>query len=105
MRLVALVFLAACSLEMGYIILQAGRAEPSHFNESTAFHRWMFSVMAICAVFHALIRKLERQASANGQRLLTENWTERAKEVQRELAAIRATIMRLEELSTSGGSD
>lgn len=51
MRLVALVFLAACSLEMGYIILQAGRAEPSHFNESTAFHRWMFSVMAICAVF------------------------------------------------------
>jgi two-component system chemotaxis response regulator CheB len=54
---------------------------------------------------HALIRKLERQASANGQRLLTENWTERAKEVQRELAAIRATIMRLEELSTSGGWD
>lgn len=51
MRLVALVFLAACSIEMGYIILQAGRAEPSHFNESTSFHRLMFSVMAICAVF------------------------------------------------------
>lgn len=51
MRLVALVFLAACSVEMGYIIMQAARAEPSHFNDTTGFHRLMFAVMAFCAVF------------------------------------------------------
>jgi two-component system, chemotaxis family, protein-glutamate methylesterase/glutaminase len=53
---------------------------------------------------HALIRKLERQASANGHRLLVENWAARAKQVQSELAVLRATIKRLDELSSSAGA-
>lgn len=50
MLIVAIAFLAASAIEMGYIILQASRAELSHFNIGTPFHRAMFSVMAICAV-------------------------------------------------------
>jgi hypothetical protein len=50
MLAVALVFLAACTIEMGYIFLQAARAEHSHFNVGTPFHRAMYSGMAICAV-------------------------------------------------------
>ncbi len=47
---VALAFLAACTIEMGWIIFQAAQGQHSHFNESTAFHRAMFSVMAFAAV-------------------------------------------------------
>ncbi len=47
---VAVAFLAACIIEIGYIIFQAARAEHSHFNMSTAFNRFMWSVMAIAAV-------------------------------------------------------
>lgn len=50
MQAVALAFLVACTLEMGWIIAQAAQGQHSHFNDSTAFHRAMFSVMAFCAV-------------------------------------------------------
>lgn len=50
MQAVALAFLVACTLEMGWIIAQAAQGQQSHFNDSTAFHRAMFSVMAFCAV-------------------------------------------------------
>jgi hypothetical protein len=50
MLIVAIVFTAASAVEMGYIILQGARAELSHFNVGTPFHRTMYSVMAICAV-------------------------------------------------------
>lgn len=50
MRGVALAFLAACIIEMGWIISQAAQGQHSHFNDSTAFHQAMFSVMAFCAV-------------------------------------------------------
>lgn len=50
MRGVAAVFLAACTIEMGWIIFQASQGQHSHFNDSTAFHRTMFSVMAFAAV-------------------------------------------------------
>lgn len=50
MRGVAAVFLAACMIEMGWIIFQASQGQHSHFNDSTAFHRAMFSVMAFAAV-------------------------------------------------------
>ncbi len=50
MMIVGFVFLAACAIEMGYIIFQAALAEQSHFNVGTPFHRTMFSVMAISAV-------------------------------------------------------
>lgn len=50
MQGIALAFLAACTVEMGWIILQAAQGQHSHFNQSTAFHRTMFSVMAIAAV-------------------------------------------------------
>jgi hypothetical protein len=43
-------FLLACLVEMGWILFQAARQEASHFNVSTAFHRMMWSVMAIAAV-------------------------------------------------------
>ena len=47
---IAMAFLAACVVEMGYIISQAARAEHSHFNMSTPFNRLMWSVMAIAAI-------------------------------------------------------
>lgn len=50
MLIVALTFLAACTIEMGYIIMQAARAERSHFNVGTPFHSAMYSAMAFCAV-------------------------------------------------------
>ncbi|MBX9760400.1 MAG: hypothetical protein K2Y29_16595 [Beijerinckiaceae bacterium] len=50
MLIVALVFLAACAVEMGYIIIQGARAAQSHFNIGTPFHSAMYSVMAFCAV-------------------------------------------------------
>ncbi len=50
MQGVALAFLAACSVEMGWIILQAAQGQHSHFNDSSALHRAMFSVMAFAAI-------------------------------------------------------
>jgi len=50
MLVVALAFLAASTIEMGWIILQGARAEQSHFNVSTPFHSLMWSAMALCAV-------------------------------------------------------
>jgi hypothetical protein len=50
MQAVALAFLVACTVEMGWIIAQAAQGQQSHFNDSTALHRAMFSVMAFCAV-------------------------------------------------------
>jgi len=47
---VALVFLAASTIEMGWIIFQAAQGQHSHFNDSSAFHRAMFSVMAFAAI-------------------------------------------------------
>ncbi len=50
MQAVALGFLVACIIEMGWIIAQAAQGQHSHFNDSTAVHRAMFSIMAFCAV-------------------------------------------------------
>ena len=50
MTIVAVVFIAACTIEMSYIIGQAARAEHSHFNMTTPFTRFMWSVMAIAAI-------------------------------------------------------
>lgn len=46
----AIVFFAACIVEMGYIVMQAARAEHSHFNVGTPFHSFMYQVMATMAV-------------------------------------------------------
>ncbi|MBF9061239.1 hypothetical protein HKCCSP123_18820 [Rhodobacterales bacterium HKCCSP123] len=40
---------AAFFFEMAYIGAQAARAEPSHFNESSAFHETMYSLMGLGA--------------------------------------------------------
>jgi hypothetical protein len=48
--LIALLFLAACIVEMSYIIIQGGLGQQSHFNVATPFHRFMYSVMAFAAV-------------------------------------------------------
>ena len=50
MLILASIFLAACLFEIGYIITQAARAEHSHFNVSTQFHRAMYSAMALAAI-------------------------------------------------------
>lgn len=50
LAIVALVYAAACAGEFGYIVLQAARQQHSHFNQSTAFHRAMYSFMAAAAV-------------------------------------------------------
>ncbi|MEM7776275.1 MAG: hypothetical protein AAF732_11755 [Pseudomonadota bacterium] len=50
MTIVAVVFLAACIVEMGYIIFQAAHGAHSHFNVSTPFHRFMWSMMALAAI-------------------------------------------------------
>ena len=36
--------------ELAYIFIQAGAAQHSHFNLETAFHVWMYRLMAIGAV-------------------------------------------------------
>lgn len=36
--------------EMAYIVVQAGQAEPSHFNETTPFHSAMYALMGVGAV-------------------------------------------------------
>ena len=43
----------------------------------------------------ALARRLERQATRSGHRLLAETWAERAQEHERELGVIRSSIRRL----------
>ncbi len=48
--LVASAFFLACLVEMGWIIGQGAQGLHSHFNDSSALHRVMFSVMALCAV-------------------------------------------------------
>ncbi len=50
MLILSMMFLAACIIEMGYIIFQAARAEHSHFNTSTPFAHLMWSVMAFAAI-------------------------------------------------------
>ena len=50
MSVIAVMFLAACIVEMSYIISQAARAEHSHYNVSTPFNRLMWSVMAFAAI-------------------------------------------------------
>lgn len=47
---VAAVSSAAALGEIGYILLQAARGQPSHFNISSPFHTAMFSLMASGAV-------------------------------------------------------
>ena len=41
---------ALAAFEIGYITLQAARAEASHYNATTAFHRMMYGLMGIAAV-------------------------------------------------------
>jgi hypothetical protein len=48
--IVAFAFLAASTIEMGWIILQGARGQQSHFNMATPFTRAMYSVMALMAV-------------------------------------------------------
>jgi hypothetical protein len=51
LRIAGWVMAAAFLSEMAYMMYQAGRAEPSHFNVSTPFHRIMYEgVMAAGAV-------------------------------------------------------
>ena len=50
MLLVAIVFCAACIVEMGYIFVQAARGQHSHFNVGTPLYSFMYSVMAFAAV-------------------------------------------------------
>lgn len=50
MTILAVAFLTACLVEMGYIIAQAARAEHSHYNVSTPFNRLMWSAMAFAAI-------------------------------------------------------
>lgn len=50
MLLVALAFLAACIVEMGYIIFQGALGQQSHFKVDTPFHSFMYSVMAFAAI-------------------------------------------------------
>jgi hypothetical protein len=50
MLIMALAFLVACVVEMGWILLQGARAQHSHFNLSTPFNSFMYSVMAFMAV-------------------------------------------------------
>ena len=51
LRIVGWVMAAAFLSEMAYMMYQAGRAEPSHFNLSTPFNEFMYTVvMAVGAV-------------------------------------------------------
>ncbi|HEX7110191.1 MAG TPA: hypothetical protein VF224_13210 [Aestuariivirga sp.] len=49
-RIAALAFLAAALFEMAYMTFQASRGEASHFNDSTPFHDFMYSLMGFGAV-------------------------------------------------------
>jgi hypothetical protein len=48
---VAIVAVASTAFEIGYIMLQAGRQQASHFNLSTPFYAAMYVLMAMGAVF------------------------------------------------------
>ncbi|MBK4217115.1 hypothetical protein JJJ17_14380 [Paracoccus caeni] len=50
MRWTGMVIAGAFIFEMGYIMTQAGRAEHSHFNETTPHHSVMYMLMGIGAV-------------------------------------------------------
>lgn len=45
LRILGWVMAAAFLSEMAYMMYQAGRAEPSHFNMSTPFHEFMYTVV------------------------------------------------------------
>lgn len=45
LRIIGYVMAAAFLSEMAYMMYQAGRAEPSHFNVSTPFHQFMYRVV------------------------------------------------------------
>jgi two-component system, chemotaxis family, protein-glutamate methylesterase/glutaminase len=47
----------------------------------------------------ALARKLEKQASDSGHRLLAENWADKAREFEREMDVIRNSVRRMERLA------
>ena len=49
-HIASLAFLAAAVFEMAYMIFQASRGEASHFNTSTPFHDFMYSLMGFGAV-------------------------------------------------------
>lgn len=49
------VLTTAFILEMGYIMLQAGKAEASHFNNSTVFNAVMYGLMGLGAVSLVLV--------------------------------------------------
>lgn len=49
-RIASLAFIAAAVFEMGYMIFQASRGEASHFNTSTPFHDFMYSLMGFGAL-------------------------------------------------------
>jgi hypothetical protein len=49
-RIASLAFLAAALFEMAYMTFQASRGEASHFNVSTPFHDFMYSLMGFGAV-------------------------------------------------------
>ena len=49
-RIASLAFLAAALFEMAYMTFQASRGEASHFNDSTPFHDFMYSLMGFGAV-------------------------------------------------------
>ena len=49
-RIASLAFLAAALFEMAYMTFQASRGEASHFNTSTPFHDFMYSLMGFGAV-------------------------------------------------------
>jgi hypothetical protein len=50
LRWVAVASLACTVFEVGYIMVQANREQPSHFNLNTSFHAAMYVLMAIGAV-------------------------------------------------------
>jgi two-component system chemotaxis response regulator CheB len=47
----------------------------------------------------ALARKLYKQASDSGHRLLAENWADKAHEFEREMDVIRNSVRRMERLA------
>jgi hypothetical protein len=49
----------------------------------------------------ALARKLNRQSLDAGHRLAAETWSERAREFEREMDIIRASIRRMDQLAAA----